>query len=307
METMKDLVGEPTLGMAGPVSEPGALWRRGWRNLRRNKAALLGLVILAGVVLTALLASHLAPADPNHQELALRLLPPAWATGGKATHSLGTDQLGRDILSRIIYGSRISLLVGVTTVAVAGALGTFLGLLSGYYGGWVDDVIMRLADIQLAFPFVLLALAVMAVLGPGLKNIIIVLGITGWVEYGRVVRAEVLSLRSRDFVEAARAIGDRDAVILGRHVLPNVATSLIVIATLQMGRMIISESALTFLGLGIEPTIPTWGGMLNDGRNYMNNQWWVSTFPGLALLLTVLASNLVGDWLRDTLDPTLKE
>ncbi|MCL4424142.1 MAG: ABC transporter permease [Firmicutes bacterium] len=182
-----------------------------------------------------------------------------------------------------------------------------MGLLSGYYGGWVDDVIMRLADIQLAFPFVLLALAVMAVLGPGLKNIIIVLGITGWVEYGRVVRAEVLSLRSRDFVEAARAIGDRDAVILGRHVLPNVATSLIVIATLQMGRMIISESALTFLGLGIEPTIPTWGGMLNDGRNYMNNQWWVSTFPGLALLLTVLASNLVGDWLRDTLDPTLKE
>jgi len=307
MEPIKEVVGGDLTEVAHPLSEQGVLWKRGRRNLWRNKAALLGFVILAGVLATALLAPLLAPYDPNQQALAQRLLPPAWAPGGKPSHILGTDHLGRDILSRIIYGSRISLLVGITTVAVAGTLGSFLGLLSGYYGGWVDDVIMRVADVQLAFPFVLLALAVMAVVGPGLKNIIVVLGITGWVEYGRVVRAEVLSLRSREYVEAAKAIGNRDAVIIWRHVLPNVATSIIVIATLQMGRMIISESALTFLGLGIEPTIPTWGGMLNDGRNYMNNQWWVSTFPGLALLFTVLASNLVGDWLRDTLDPTLKE
>ncbi len=286
-----------------PAPTRKTAWRKGLRNLGRHRTALVGVGILMAVILMALAAPWLAPHDPRQQDLSLRLHPPGWAEGGDPSYPLGTDQMGRDILSRIIYGARVSLAVGFIAVAISGTLGVSLGLLSGYFGGRLDDIIMRVADIQLAFPFILLALAVMTVLGSGLRNIIIVLGITGWVQYGRIIRSEVLRLRSTEFIEAAHSIGNSDLAVIWRHLLPNVISSAIVIASLQVARVVVSESALTFLGLGIEPTIPSWGGMLSDGRDYINTQWWVSTFPGLALMLTVLGWNLVGDWLRDSLDP----
>lgn len=280
--------------------------RRLLRSLWRNKTALAGAVILCAVIAAAIAAPLLAPHDPHAQDLNNRLQPPDGPAAGKAGHLLGTDHLGRDIFSRIIYGSRVSLLVGVVTVLIAGTIGTALGLLAGYYGGKVDAAIMRIADIQLAFPFILLALSVMAVLGSGLKNVIIVLSLTGWVMYGRVVRGEVLAMREKEFVEAARALGGRDRRVILRHILPNVVTTMIVMGTLEVARVIIAESSLTFLGLGVEPMIPTWGGMLSDGREYLSNAWWVATFPGLAIMFTVLGINLLGDWLRDALDPRLK-
>ncbi len=280
--------------------------RKAFRSLTRNKAATVGAIILLAVIFTAILASVIAPYDPSAQNLSMRLKPPAWAEGGSMSHILGTDHLGRDILSRIFYGSRISLLVGAVAVLISGLLGTFLGLISGYYGDKVDAVIMRMADIQLAFPFILLALAVMAVLGSGLRNVIIVLGITGWVMYGRVVRSEVISIREKEYVEAAKAIGNKDSKIILKHILPNIVSTIVIIGTLEVAKVIIAESSLTFLGLGVEPSIPTWGSMLADGREYITNAWWVATFPGLAIMFTVLGINLVGDWLRDTLDPRLK-
>ncbi len=280
--------------------------RRVLRELRRNKAALLGLLVLLGVAGSALLAPLVAPYDPTSQEITRRLKPPGWAGAGDQANVLGTDHLGRDILSRIIFGARISLIIGLSAVAVAGTLGTLLGLAAGYQGGRVDDLCMRLTDTMLAMPFILLALAVIAVLGPSLKNIIFVLGITGWVSYARVVRAEVLTLRTREFVAAAQALGGAGARVVFRHLLPNVLTPVIVIATLEVARMIILESALSFLGLGIPPPTPTWGGMLADGRAYLSTAWWLATFPGLCIMLTVLGINLLGDWLRDVLDPRLQ-
>jgi peptide/nickel transport system permease protein len=281
-------------------------WRRAVKNLFAKKVSLFGLIIVVGVILCATFAPLLAPHDPNAQAVELKLLPPFWMEGANPQFPLGTDHLGRDILSRLIYGARVSLLVGLAAVLISGGLGTLLGLVSGYYGRWLDDVIGRLADIQLAFPFTLLALAVMAVLGPGLWKTIAVLGIAGWVIYARIVRSEVLALREREFVQAARALGNRDGRIIFQHILPNAIASLIVVSTLEVPRVIIAESALTFLGLGIQPPTVTWGGMLADSRNYITTHWWVATFPGLALQLTVLGLNLVGDWLRDTLDPRLK-
>ena len=271
----------------------------------RHWTALLGLVLLSLVVLSALLSPLLAPFDPLEQALEKRLQPPAWA-GGTSQHLLGTDQLGRDIFSRIIYGARVSLMVGVVSVVMAGLAGTVLGIVSGVYGGFVDRSIMRLADIQLALPFILFALAVMAVLGPGLKNVILVLGITGWVIYGRVIRSETLALREKEFVEASRALGHGNLTIMTKHILPNILPTAIVLATLQVANMIIAESSLSSLGLGVEPSIPTWGSMLADGRGYISTSWWVATFPGLAIMMTVLGINLIGDYLRDTLDPRLK-
>ena len=276
------------------------------KSLKKNKAAFVGALILLAVVSTALFASVISPYDPGAQNLSMRLKPPAWAEGGSFTNILGTDHLGRDILSRIFYGSRVSLMVGAVAVLISGILGTFLGLMSGYYGNKIDALIMRLADIQLAFPFILLALAVMAVLGSGLRNVIIVLGITGWVMYGRVVRSEVMSIREKEYIEAAKAIGNKDSKIIMKHILPNIVSTIVIIATLEVAKVIIAESSLTFLGLGVEPSIPTWGSMLADGREYITNAWWVATFPGLAIMFTVLGINLVGDWLRDTLDPRLK-
>ena len=287
----------------GPArSEAWALLRR----LARRRIALFGLVVVAVVVLAALLAPLLTPFDPLAQDIAQRLKPPGWSAPDGRTHWLGTDQLGRDILGRIFFGARIALVVGLAAVAIAGTLGLVIGLVSGYFGGRVDDVFMRLADIQLAFPFILLALAVIGVLGPSLRNIIVVVGVSGWVVYARIVRAEVLSLREREFVQAARAVGSRPARVIIRHVVPNAFTPWLVIATLDMARVIVVESALSFLGLGIPPPTPTWGGMLADGRVYMSTAWWLATFPGLAILVTVLGINLLGDGLRDTLDPRLK-
>jgi peptide/nickel transport system permease protein len=270
-----------------------------------NRSALLGLVLLLLVVIGALFSPVIAPYDPKAQALERRLTPPAFA-GGSREHLLGTDQLGRDLFSRIVYGARVSLLVGLTAVLLAGLSGITLGILSGMLGGFVDKSIMRLADIQLALPFILFALAVMAVLGPGLRNVILVLGITGWVVYGRVVRSETLSLREKEFVEASRALGHGHFKIIRRHILPNIMPTAIVLATLQVANMIIAEASLSFLGLGIEPDIPSWGSMLADGRGYISTAWWVATFPGLAIMFTVLSINLIGDWLRDSLDPRLK-
>jgi peptide/nickel transport system permease protein len=283
-------------------SEAWALLRR----LIRRRTALLGLVAVAIVVLAALLAPLLAPFDPVAQDIGQRLKPPGWAGPDGRAHWLGTDHLGRDILVRILFGARIALVVGLAAVAIAGTLGLAIGLVSGYFGGHVDDLFMRLADIQLAFPFILLALAVIGVLGPSLRNIIAVVGVSGWVIYARIVRGEVLSLREREFVLAARAVGSPPARVIVRHVVPNAFAPWLVIATLDMARVIIVESALSFLGLGVPPPIPTWGGMLADGRVYMSTAWWLATFPGLAILVTVLGINLLGDGLRDTLDPRLK-
>jgi peptide/nickel transport system permease protein len=280
--------------------------RRVLRELVRNKAALAGLLVLCAVAASAVLAPLAAPTDPTAQEITSRLKPPGWSSPEGQLSALGTDHLGRDILSRLIFGARISLVIGLSAVAIAGTLGTLMGLAAGYRGGRVDDLCMRLTDTMLAMPFILLALAVIAVLGPSLRNIIIVLGITSWVSYARVVRAEVLTLRTREFVAAAQALGGGGGRIVFRHLLPNVLTPVIVIATLEVARMIILESALSFLGLGIPPPTPTWGGMLADGRAYLSTAWWLATFPGLCIMLTVLGINLLGDWLRDVLDPRLQ-
>ena len=276
------------------------------RRLMRRRTALFGMLVVAMVLLTAAFAPVISPFDPLAQDISQRLREPGWHDAQGRTHLLGTDHLGRDILARIIYGSRIALLVGLAAVLISGVLGMAIGLISGYFGGRVDDFFMRLADVQLAFPFILLAIAVIGVLGPSLRNIIIVIGVSSWVVYARVVRGEVLSIRERDFVQAAIALGSRDTQVLVRHVLPNTFTPWLVVATLDMARVIVIESALSFLGLGVQPPTPTWGGMLADGRVYLSTAWWLATFPGLAILVTVLGINLFGDGLRDTLDPRLK-
>lgn len=274
--------------------------------LVRSRTAVMGLAILVGVILMAFFAPWIAPHDPRTVDVLHNFGPPAWARGGDPSHLLGTDSLGRDILSRIIYGARVSLIVGTSAVLIAGVAGSLLGLISGYYGGAVGDVIMRIAEIQMAFPFILLALLIMAVLGQGLVNIILVLGISGWVPYGRVVRGQVLQLREKEFVEAARAIGGGHWRIVFRHLLPNTMAPIIVIATFMVASTIVSEAALTFLGLGVEASTPTWGSMLAEGRDYLQVAWWLATFPGLAIMLTILGVNAVGDWLRDYLDPRLR-
>ena len=289
-----------------PVAAQGQDWRRVLAELLRNRAAVLGLAIVLAVVIAAVFAAWIAPADPTAQAITQRLKPPLWRDPAGQLVLLGTDHLGRDILSRLIFGARISLAIGLLAVTVAGTIGTLMGLVAGYRGGRVDDFCMRLTDTMLAMPFILLALAVIAVLGPSLKNIVFVLGVTSWVSYARVVRAEVLTLRAREFVAAAMALGSGGRRIVFRHLLPNVLTPVIVIATLEVARMIILESALSFLGLGIPPPTPTWGGMLADGRAYISTAWWLATFPGLCIMLTVLGINLLGDWLRDVLDPRLQ-
>lgn len=272
----------------------------------KRQAAVAGLIVLACVIGLAVSANWIAPYDPNEQVLERRLLPPVWMEGGSRQHLLGTDHLGRDILSRVIYGSRISLTVGLLAVVISGLLGISAGLVAGFYGGRADAAIMRLVDIQLAFPFILLALAVIGVLGPGVRNVILVLGIAGWMVYARVVRGQVLSVREREFVEAARAIGASDLRIIRIHVLPNTLAPVIIVATFAVATCIITEASLTFFGLGVEATIPTWGSMLSDGRAYMGTAWWLTTFPGLAMMLTVLALNVIGDWLRDFIDPRMR-
>jgi peptide/nickel transport system permease protein len=272
----------------------------------RDGVALLGLAVIVVSVVLAATAPVLAPADPVQNDLLERLAPPMWMDGGSGRHPLGTDTLGRDVVSRLLYGARVSLVVGFAAVILAGALGVALGLVAGYYGGRLDDILMRLGDVQLAFPALVLAIAVLAVVGSGLGNIILVLSVTSWVTYARIARGETLSLRHREFVEGARALGARDAGILWRHVLPNVLPSITVVATFSVARTIIAEASLSFLGLGIPPPAPSWGAMLDEGRNYLTTGWWLALFPGLAILAVVLGINVVGDWLRDTLDPRVE-
>jgi peptide/nickel transport system permease protein len=277
--------------------------RRLWRKFIRNPVGVVGALILLTVLVGAVFADYIAPHEPNRQRLMARFKPPFWVEGGSLTHPLGTDNVGRDIWSRIVHGSRISLLVGISAVAVSTAIGVTLGLISGFLGGRVDATIMALVDIMLAFPQLILAFAMVAVLGPGIGNIILVLGITGWERYARVVRAEVLALREREFVQAAQAVGVSNVKIIFGHIMPNTFSSVIVMATLQTAQAILAEAALSFLGLGTGRTYPSWGQMISLGRDFISVAWWLSTFPGLAILLTVLAINLVGDRIRDVLDP----
>ena len=292
--------------------------KRALRMLRRARLGLAGIVILLIVAIAAIIAPIIAPYDPNDQDLRARLTcpigtscprygstPPQTITGS-SNHLLGTDNLGRDIYSRILYGAKISLIVGITAVALGGGIGTALGLISGYSGGVIDAVIGRIADVQLAFPFLLLAILISIVSGPGLKNVIIILSIGAWVPFARVVRGSTLAAKEYEYVVAARTIGARAPTILFRHILPNVVTPVIVIATFAVAGTIIAEAGLSFLGLGVGTSVPTWGNMLADGRAYVATAWWLATFPGVAIMLTVLSINLIGDWLRDILDPRLR-
>lgn len=278
-----------------------------WRRFRKNRLAVAGGALVVAFVAVAVLAPVIAPHDPGRGNLGARLLPPAWMPGGTARHLLGTDELGRDLLSRILYGSRVSLYVGMMVVFVATTLGTAAGLASGYFGGRVDAVIQRLVDILLAFPYLVLAIALMAVMGPGLTNLMVALAYKEWVYPCRVVRAEVLAARHQEYVEAARAVGAGHGHILFREILPNVLSSVLVVSTLRVAWIILMEASLSFLGLGVQPPTPAWGSMVSAGREYLFQAWWVSTFPGLAILLTVLGINLLGEGLRDALDPRLRD
>jgi len=266
--------------------------------IRRNGLGLLGLILATLAVLAALAAPILAPHNPFMGDMTQGLRPP-----GTPGHPLGTDQLGRDTLSRVLYGARVALFIGLCTVLVTAIVGGLLGLLAGFFGGWSGQVLMRLCDVQLSFPFILLALTINAIVGLGLRNIIISLSAAGWVVYARVVRGEVLSVKQRDFVQAAAALGTSRARILFRHILPNVAPSIIIVASLQFSQFIVAEAAISFLGFGVQPPTPAWGSMLSESRDFLYVAWWLAAFPGAALALTALGVNLVGDWLRDVLDP----
>lgn len=272
-------------------------------DFKRSGKAKFALMVIIIVTLLAIFAPLLTPYNPTATDLTARLKPPVPARFSDIAHPLGTDAIGRDIWARLVYGARVSLLVGITSVLISGAIGVFLGLITGFFGGFVDDIFMRIADIQLAFPFILLMLAVLAVVGSGLKNLILVLGLTGWVSYARVVRGEVLSLREEEFIEAARSLGGSNARIIFKHILPNTLSSVIVVASFAVASTIISEATLSFLGLGVKPTTPTWGMILSEGREYIRQAWWLTTFPGIAIATTVLGINLLGDWLRDVFDP----
>ena len=272
------------------------------RAARPATVAVVAAAATAVVALLVLLPDRLAPQDPAEQVIGARLLPPG-ATAGPTRFVLGSDDLGRDVLSRLVHAARISLLMGFAAVILSVVVGVTAGLLSGYFGGLLERGIMRLVDVQMAFPFILLAIVVVGVLGPSPAKVVLVIGIGGWVHFAWVVRSEVLSLRERAFIEGARATGAGDGRILLRHVLPNVVPSVIVLATTTLAYAIVAESSLSFLGVGIPPSIPSWGAMLADGRQYIDTAWWLATFPGLAILLTALAATTVGDRLRDTWQP----
>lgn len=305
---MSDGVGEATMFTAPRESGFRRGLRRAIRGMVQARWPVVALLILVAAGIAAAFGPLLAPFDPNRQNLVLRLADPMAAGPEGTTFLLGSDALGRDVFSRLLYGARVSLLVGIAAIVVGGGIGIVAGLLSGYFGGWVDDVIMRLGDIQLAFPFILLAIMFLVVLGSGIWNLILVLGVGQWVTYARIVRADTLSLREKEFVEAARALGDSTFSIIFRTILPNILAPLTVIASFNVAGVILSEAALSFLGLGVPPSVPTWGSMLAESRDTLvANKWWLAVFPGVAIMLTVMSFNILGDWLRDFLDPRLRE
>jgi peptide/nickel transport system permease protein len=292
----------PAEAVVGTVAEP-----RGGAGARRTRRLVLagGLFVLALIVIAAA-APWIAPQDPTRQSLRARLKAPTLEAPDGRAHLLGTDHLGRDVLSRMVWGARVSLLVGFAAVGVGGLVGAGLGILAGYRGGWTDTVIMTVADAQLAFPFILLAIGIIAVLGPSFPTLVVVIGLSGWMSYARVLRSQVLVLRAREFVDAIHALGGSMPRVIARHIVPNVLSSLVVIATLELARSIVLEATLSFLGLGIQPPTPSWGGMVQEGREYLDSAWWISTSPGVLLMLTSVAVSRTGDWLRDLLDPTLR-
>ena len=268
---------------------------------KKHIVIVIAMFVLMTALASSLAAPLVAPFDPYKTNLSKRLLPPM-----SEDHILGTDQMGRDILSRLIYGARVSLIVSLSAVVFAGFIGTFVGLISGFYGGWTDRIIMRLVDVQLSFPFVILALTIAAILGPSLRNIIITLAISNWVLYARLVRGEVLAIKEKQFVQAAYTLGLSNWRIIWRTILPNVLAPVIVLSSLEVGRMIITEAAISFLGFGVQPPTAAWGNILNEGRDYMTTAWWLTVFPGLAIVIVTLSVNSIGDWLRDMLDPKLR-
>src|SRR6266542_4436471 len=292
------LPAQSDLGQGAPVGS--SLARDAWRRLLRSKSALIGGMVLLAIVLAALLAPLISPYDPIKTSQRTSLEGPSLA------HLMGTDRFGRDVLTRVLWGGRLSLPVGFVSVLIAAAFGISLGLLAGYYGGRLDAVIMRLVDLMLAFPGILLALVIVAILGGSLLNLMIAVGIASIPDYVRIARGTVLSIREREFVLAARTIGAHNTAIIVRHILPNILAPVIVLATLGMASAIITGSTLSFLGLGIKPPTPEWGNMLDEGRGFLQRAWWVAFFPGLAIMLTVFSINLLGDGLRDALDPRLR-
>ncbi|MDE0099405.1 MAG: ABC transporter permease [Truepera sp.] len=301
---MDDLTTDEPIGGGPPPTKRGQAaerTRRLFRQWRSSPVGMVGSAMVITVVLVALLAPALAPHDPTQHHRDMRFLPP-----GTARFPLGTDQLGRDLLSRLLYGARISVLVGVSAALVGGSVGAIIGLAAGFYGGTLDALISRAIDTFLSIPFIILVLAVVGILGPSLLTLILVLGLTGWASYARVARGETMSVREREFVSAAYALGGSGIRISLRHILPNTMASLIVLATLDVAATILAESGLSFLGLGVQPPTVTWGLMIADGKDYIATAWWLALFPGLAISFTVLGVIFLGDWLRDVLDPKLK-
>ncbi|MFC4409539.1 ABC transporter permease [Chungangia koreensis] len=276
------------------------------RKLWKSKTGMIGFVIVMLVTIVGIFANQLAPFDPNSINPIMINKPPFWMEGGTSEHILGTDNLGRDLLSRIIVGTQVSLIVGVCAIGIAGAIGLVLGLFAGYYGGLLDNFIMRGVDAVLAIPNILFMLVVLGVFGPGLWTLVFVIGATKWVTYARLVRGEVLSIKERDFVKASRTLGTKDGGIIFKHILPNVISSFIVVSTLSIATAILLEASLSYLGMGIQPPMISWGGILESGRDYLATSWWISTFPGIAITVTVLGIIFLGDWLRDVLDPRLQ-
>ena len=292
----------------GGFSASVPVWKRARKSLVKARWPLVSLVILSIVTFLSIFGPLIAPKDPNRQALVKRLQPPASFTiQGGSEFLLGTDSLGRDVLSRLIYGARVSIFVGAAAVMIGGTLGTSVGVIAGYFGGYVDDIIMRLGEIQLAYPATLFAIMMLVVLGPGIPVLVLVLGFSQWVTYARIARGQTLSQREKEYVEAARCMGARDREIILRAILPNVFAPIVVIASFNVAGAILTEAALSFLGLGVPPSVPTWGSMLAESRDTLIvGVWWLAVFPGLAIMLTVLAINILGDWLRDFLDPRLR-
>ena len=298
---MTEISSKEVNGQGDSDTKESSLWKEAWKRLLKNKIAMLGLTIISILVIVAIFAPVLAPYDPLKTDVIQRLKAPSGA------HLLGTDDLGRDILSRIIYGSRISIQVGVISVSLALVLGVTLGVLAGYYGGWIDNLVMRLIDIMLAFPSILLAIVIMAMLGPQLSNAMIAIGFVNLPRFARIVRSSVLSVKEEEYVSAAQSLGSSDFRIITKHILPNCLAPLTVQSTLSIATAILEAAGLSFLGLGAQPPTPEWGAMLSSGRSAIQIAPWVVAFPGLAIMITVLGFNLFGDGLRDALDPKMKD